>query len=92
MAWARNYMHDKGAVHCDEWEDFFNIHNELANPKTGQSRADARQSTGMCSFSDWYFPISFMLIIVHALAVFLDLFSILIITYMYTVTILYSPS
>jgi hypothetical protein len=33
MAWARNYMHDEGAVHCDEWEDFFNIHNELANPK-----------------------------------------------------------
>jgi hypothetical protein len=33
MAWARNYMHNEGAVHHDEWEDFFNICNELSNPE-----------------------------------------------------------
>jgi hypothetical protein len=33
LAWGKNHMHDEGAVHCDEWEEFFNIHDELLNPE-----------------------------------------------------------
>jgi hypothetical protein len=64
MAWARNYMHDEGAVHRDEWEDFFNIRDELTNPENWSVKG-RRKTINWDAFLQRLVHVNFFLILIN---------------------------
>jgi hypothetical protein len=89
MAWARNYMHDEGAVHRDEWEDFYNIRDELANPENWSIKG-RRKTINWDAFLQRMVLVIFFLMLInrHAPEVFFCLISLFITAYVYAVTFL----